>query len=113
MTVIVIASSPVIKDLRFGEEEVQYRSQRTGGVAVENRMQTRAVSPLGGSTTMRVRTAWRFATALILVGAALGTAGCVLVPAPVPVAAPVVVAPRPAYGYYGYGYRPYGYWRRY
>jgi len=56
---------------------------------------------------------WRFATALILVGAALGTAGCLLVPAPVPVAAPVVVAPRPAYGYYGYGYRPYGYWRRY
>jgi len=62
---------------------------------------------------VRVKTVWRFATALILVGAALGTAGCLLVPAPVPVAAPVVVAPRPAYGYYGYGYRPYGYWRRY
>ena len=59
-----------------------------------------------------VRTARRFAASLILVGAAaLGTAGCVLVPAPVPVAAPVVVAPRPVYGYYGY-YRPYG-WHRY
>jgi len=64
---------------------------------------------------VRIRTVRRFAAALILVGAAaLGTAGCILVPAPVPVAAPVIVAPRPAYGYYGYyGYgRPYGYWRR-
>jgi hypothetical protein len=64
----------------------------------------------------RVRSARRFAAALILVGAAaLGTAGCLLVPAPVPVAGPVVVAPRPAYGHYGhYGYygHPYGYWRR-
>jgi hypothetical protein len=60
-----------------------------------------------------LRTARRFAAALILVGAAaLGTAGCVLVPAPVPVAGPVVVAPRPAYGYYGYHRHPYGYWRR-
>jgi hypothetical protein len=61
---------------------------------------------------LRVRAVRRYAAALILVaGAAFGTAGCVLVPAPVPVAAPVVVVPRPAYGYYGY-YRPYGYWRR-
>lgn len=61
----------------------------------------------------RVRTARRFAAALILVGiAALGTAGCVLVPAPVPVAGPVIVAPRPAYGYYGGYYGHYGYWRR-
>jgi len=60
-----------------------------------------------------LRTARRFAAALILVGAAaLGTAGCLLVPAPVPVAGPVVVAPVPAYGYYGgyHGHR--GYWRR-
>jgi hypothetical protein len=62
---------------------------------------------------VRLRTVRRLATALILVGVALGTAGCLLVPAPVPVAAPVIVAPRPAYGYYGYGYRPYGYGRRY
>ena len=58
----------------------------------------------------------RFAAVLVLAGAAaIGTAGCVLVPAPVPVAAPVVVSPRPAYGYYGhYGYGlPYGGWRRY
>jgi hypothetical protein len=60
-----------------------------------------------------LRTARRFAAALILVGAAaLGIAGCVLVPAPVPVAGPVIVAPRPAYGYYGYSRHPYGYWRR-
>jgi len=64
-----------------------------------------------------LRTVRGFAAALILAGAAaLGTAGCVLVPAPVPVAGPVIVAPRPAYGYYGgyYGYsrHPYGYWRR-
>ena len=60
-----------------------------------------------------LRTARRFAAALILVGAAaLGTAGCGLVPAPVPVAGPVVVAPRPAHGYYGYHRHPYGYWRR-
>ena len=59
-----------------------------------------------------LRTARRFAAGLILVGAAaLGTAGCLLVPAPVPVAGPVIVAPRPAYGYYGYRH-PYGYWRR-
>ena len=60
----------------------------------------------------RVRVARRFAAALILVGAA-ALGGCVLVPAPVPVAAPVIVAPRPAYGYYGYYGRPHGYWRRY
>ena len=61
-----------------------------------------------------VRAARRFAAALILVGAAaIGTAGCVLVPAPVPVAAPVIVAPRPVYGYYGYRPYGYGYYRRY
>ena len=62
-----------------------------------------------------VRTVRRFAGALILVGAAaLGTAGCLLVPAPVPVAGPVIVAPRPAYGYYGGGYYHHGYgYRRY
>ena len=55
----------------------------------------------------------RLAAALVLVGSvALGTAGCLLVPAPVPVAAPVVVAPRPVYGYYGYGHYGYGYHRR-
>ena len=63
-----------------------------------------------------VRNVRRLASSLLLVGvAAVGLAGCVLVPAPVPVAAPVIVAPRPAYGYYGYyGYygHPYGYWRR-
>ena len=60
-----------------------------------------------------LRTVRRFTAALILVGAAaLGTAGCVLVPAPVPVAGPVIVAPQPAYGYYGYSRHPYGYWRR-
>ena len=52
---------------------------------------------------VRVRAARRFVAALIVVGAAMiGTAGCVLVPAPVPVAAPVIVAPRPVYGHYGY-----------
>ena len=50
-------------------------------------MQASAVSRLGGSTMVKVKTVWRFATALILVGTALGTAGCLLVPAPVPVAA--------------------------
>jgi hypothetical protein len=66
---------------------------------------------------VRVGGVRRFAFGLLLVGlAAVATAGCVLVPAPVPVAAPVVVAPRPVYGPYYYGgyYRPYGYgyWRR-
>jgi len=56
-----------------------------------------------------VRTARRFAAALILVGAA-ALGGCILVPAPVPVAGPVIVAPRPVYGYYGYYGN--GYWRR-
>jgi len=63
----------------------------------------------------RVSNVRRLALSLLLVGvAAVGMAGCVLVPAPVPVAAPVIVAPLPVYGYYGYyGYgRPYGYWRR-
>jgi hypothetical protein len=51
----------------------------------------------------------RVVAVLGLAGAAsIGTAGCVLVPAPVP--APIVVAPRPPvvvapYGYYGYGWR--------
>ena len=58
----------------------------------------------------RIRAVRRLAAALIVVGAA-ALGGCVLVPTPVPVAAPVVIAPRPAYGY-GY-YPPYGYWRRY
>jgi hypothetical protein len=62
---------------------------------------------------MSLGTVRRLAAALVLVaGAAIGTAGCVLVPAPVPVAAPIVIAPRPVYGYYGYYGRPYGYWRR-
>jgi len=60
----------------------------------------------------------RLAALLLVVGTvALSSAGCVLVPAPVPVARsvvvappPVVVVPRPIYGY-GY-YRPY-YGRRY
>jgi len=47
-----------------------------------------------------VRNVRRLASSLLLVGvAAVGLAGCVLVPAPVPVAAPVIVAPRPVYGY--------------
>ena len=60
-----------------------------------------------------VRSIRRFVVALIVVGAAaVVTAGCVLVPTPVPVAGPVIVAPQPAYGYYGYHRYPYGYWRR-
>jgi hypothetical protein len=63
---------------------------------------------------LRIGTVRRLAAVLVLAGAAaIGTAGCVLVPAPVPVAAPVVVRPRPAYGYYGYYGRPHGgYWRQ-
>jgi len=58
----------------------------------------------------------RLAALLLVVGTvALSSAGCVLVPAPVPGSVvvappPVVVVPRPIYGY-GY-YRPY-YGRRY
>ena len=62
----------------------------------------------------------RIATLILLGAVVIGAAGCLLVPAPVPVAGPVIVAPRPAYGYYGGGYygggyhRPgHGYWRRY
>jgi len=54
----------------------------------------------------------------LVIAAALGTAGCLLVPAPVPVAGPVIVAPRPYYGhyhrgYYGGGHHGHrrGYWR--
>jgi len=62
---------------------------------------------------VRVRNVRRLALSLLLIGvAAAGMSGCVLVPAPVPVAAPVIVAPRPVYGYYGYYGHPYGYWRR-
>ena len=60
-----------------------------------------------------VRSIRRLVVGLVVIGAAaVGTAGCVLVPAPVPVVSPVVVVPRPAYGYYGYYRYPYGYWRR-
>jgi hypothetical protein len=61
---------------------------------------------------LRNRRVGRLAAMLVLAGvAAMGTAGCVLVPAPVP--APVVVAPRPpvvvvpapVYGYGHYGWR--------
>ena len=58
---------------------------------------------------VRVRSVRRVAMGALLFGiAAVGLAGCVVVPAPVPVASPVVVAPRPVYGYY----YPYGYGRR-
>ena len=63
----------------------------------------------------------RLTASLLLTSAiVIGTSGCLLVPAPVPVAGPpVVVAPRPVvvvpappvYGYYRYGYgRSWG-WR--
>ena len=57
----------------------------------------------------------RIATLILLGAVVIGAAGCLLVPAPVPVAGPVIVAPRPAYGYYGGGYHRHGhgYWRRY
>ena len=53
----------------------------------------------------------RIATLILLGAVVIGAAGCLLVPAPVPVAGPVIVAPRPAYGYYG-GYRHGGYYGR-
>ncbi len=67
----------------------------------------------------RMKLLGRVAAALVLAGVvAAGLSGCVLVPAPVPVAGPVVVAPRPVvvapapvYGYYGYYGHGYG-WRR-
>lgn len=61
----------------------------------------------------RVRNARRVAaTVLLLAVAALGTGGCLLVPAPVPVAGPVIVTPRP-YGYhYGGGHYRHGYYGR-
>jgi hypothetical protein len=57
------------------------------------------------------------ASLFVVVAVAVSVGGCVLVPAPVPVAGPVVVAPRPVvviprpvygYGYYRpyYGFRP-------
>ena len=59
------------------------------------------------------------ASLFVVIAIAVSAAGCVLVPAPVPVARPpvfvaprpVIVVPRPIYGY-GY-YRPYYYGRGY
>ena len=60
------------------------------------------------------------ASLFVVIAIAVSAAGCVLVPAPIPVARPpvfvaprpAIVVPRPVYGYGGY-YRPYYYGRGY
>ena len=59
------------------------------------------------------------ASLLLTTAIVAGTSGCLLVPAPIPIAGPpvvvaprpVVVAPAPVYGYGGYGHYRRGYGR--